>query len=81
MSPALRMLPTEIRDNVEEPGIGAFWVAFQDACADVLWSRRTFPFMHLTDTYSQINLQKKNKSNLSKSQHCAIKLIWLLNWN
>ncbi len=34
------MLPTEIRDNVEEPGVGAFWVTFQDARVDVLWSRK-----------------------------------------
>lgn len=45
--PALRMLPTEIRDDVEQFGIRAFWVILQDAHVDVLQPRRNM----FTDSY------------------------------
>ena len=34
--PALRMLTAEIRDDVEEPRVGALRVVFQDASVNVL---------------------------------------------
>lgn len=40
VSPALRMLSTEIWDDVEEARVGALWVIFQDTGIDILRQER-----------------------------------------
>lgn len=51
------MLSTEIRDDVEESGVGTFWVILQDADIDVLDRRET------EETANQKHNQKVRQSS------------------
>lgn len=59
--PALRMLPTEIRNDVENSGVRAFWVIFQNTNIYILKSDKQIDMLlvwqqsHLSGSICLVN--------------------------